>query len=146
MSIHYKVNDTGLKQWPGTLQRWKSTIYSKRKQCNRKEHIMWAQLSPHQRKTASRFCADYRKLEAETIRDWYSLRIIDEYIYSLGNAPMFSNPVANSGFLQVKNNILDRWKLPSEVSTACKIFLWILFRLIKHWPTSKGRWKSPYCQ
>jgi hypothetical protein len=45
-----------------------------------------------------RFCVDYRKLNAMTSRDTYRLPRMDECIYSLGNASIFSTLDCNCGY------------------------------------------------
>jgi hypothetical protein len=45
-----------------------------------------------------RFCIDYRKLNAITIRDTYPLPRMDECIDSLGDAVVFSTFGCNSGY------------------------------------------------
>jgi transposase InsO family protein len=48
-----------------------------------------------------RFCVDYRKLNAITVRDTYPLPRMDECIDSLGEAQMFTTLDCNSGYWQV---------------------------------------------
>jgi hypothetical protein len=49
-----------------------------------------------------RFCVDYRKLNAITVRDQYALPRLDDCIDSLGEARVFSTLDANSGYWQIK--------------------------------------------
>lgn len=58
---------------------------------------------------ALRFCVHYRKLNAITKRDSYSIPRIDERINSLGQAIVSSTLDANSGYLQIQigNSIND---------------------------------------
>ncbi len=48
-----------------------------------------------------RFCVDYRKLNAITVRDTYPIPHMDECIDSLGSAKMFSTFDCNSGYCQI---------------------------------------------
>jgi len=48
-----------------------------------------------------RFCVDYRKLNAITVRDTYPLPRMDECIDSLGDATLFSTLDCNSGYWQI---------------------------------------------
>jgi Reverse transcriptase (RNA-dependent DNA polymerase)/RNase H-like domain found in reverse transcriptase len=45
-----------------------------------------------------RFCIDYRRLNAVTVRDSYPLPRMDEYIDSLGDDRVFSTLDCNSGY------------------------------------------------
>lgn len=58
-----------------------------------------------------RFCVDYRKLNAVTIRDLYLLPRMDECLYSLGNTRIFSILDANSGYWKVEIDARDREKI-----------------------------------
>ena len=49
-----------------------------------------------------RFCVDYRKLNAITVRDSYPLPRMDECIDSLGDATVFTTLDCNSGYWQVE--------------------------------------------
>ena len=57
-----------------------------------------------------RFCVDYRKLNALTIRDSYHIPRMDECIDSLGDAGIFSTLDANSGYWQVEIHPEDKDK------------------------------------
>ena len=57
-----------------------------------------------------RFCVDYRKLNALTIRDSYPIPRMDECIDSLGDAGIFSTLDANSGYWQVEIHPEDKDK------------------------------------
>ena len=48
-----------------------------------------------------RFCVDYRKLNASTVKDTYPLPRMDEYLDSLGDATVFSTQDCNSGYWQI---------------------------------------------
>ena len=49
-----------------------------------------------------RFCVDYRKLNALTVRDSYPIPRMDECIDSLGDAEIFTSLDANSGYWQIE--------------------------------------------
>ena len=49
-----------------------------------------------------RFCVEYRKLNAITVRDAYPLPCMDECIDSLGDATVFTTLDCNSGYWQVE--------------------------------------------
>ena len=57
-----------------------------------------------------RFCIDYRKLNAVTVRDSYPLPGMDECIDSLGEAAIFSTLDCNSGYWQIPLSKRDREK------------------------------------
>ena len=57
-----------------------------------------------------RFCVDYRRLNAMTIRDSYPLPRMDECIDSLGEASVFSTIDCNSGYWQIPVEEEDRDK------------------------------------
>ena len=57
-----------------------------------------------------RFCVDYRRLNALTIRDSYPLPRMDECIDSLGDAQLFSTLDCNSGYWQIPVEPSDRDK------------------------------------
>jgi Reverse transcriptase (RNA-dependent DNA polymerase) len=57
-----------------------------------------------------RFCIDYRRLNAITVRDSYPLPRMDECIDSLGDARVFSTLDCNSGYWQIPVNPGDREK------------------------------------
>ncbi|CAN8076686.1 unnamed protein product [Agarophyton chilense] len=48
-----------------------------------------------------RFCVDYRRLNADTVKDVYPIPRMDEYIDSLGTATVFKTLEANWGYWQV---------------------------------------------
>ncbi len=50
---------------------------------------------------SARFCADYRKLNASTIRDSYPIHPIDNCIDSLGEAEILTTLDLNSEYLQI---------------------------------------------
>ena len=49
-----------------------------------------------------RFCVDYRRLNAMTIRDSYPIPRMDEFIDSLGDAVIFTTLDCNSGYWQIE--------------------------------------------
>ena len=57
-----------------------------------------------------RFCVDYRRLNAMTVRDAYPIPRMDECIESLGDAKVFSTLDANSGYWQILIAPKDRDK------------------------------------
>jgi hypothetical protein len=57
-----------------------------------------------------RFCVDYRKLNAMTIRDTYPLPRMDEFIDSIGNSRIFSTLDCNCGC----------WKIPLAAGNTYK--------------------------
>jgi Reverse transcriptase (RNA-dependent DNA polymerase) len=57
-----------------------------------------------------RFCIDYRRLNAVTVRDSYPLPRMDECIDSLGDASVFSTLDCNSGYWQIPVDLLDKEK------------------------------------
>ena len=59
---------------------------------------------------SKRFCIDYRRLNALTIRDSYPIPRMDECIDSLGEATVFTTLDANSGYWQVEIAPEDRDK------------------------------------
>lgn len=59
---------------------------------------------------SKRFCIDYRRLNAITIRDSYPIPRMDECIDSLGEASVFTTLDANSGYWQVEIAPGDRDK------------------------------------
>ena len=57
-----------------------------------------------------RFCVDYRKLNACTIRDSYPIPRMDDCVDSLGNAKFFTTLDCNSGYWQIPVAARDRDK------------------------------------
>ena len=57
-----------------------------------------------------RFCIDYRKMKLMTIKDSYPIPRMDECIYSLGIAFVFTTLYAYSGYCQVEMKPEDRQK------------------------------------
>ncbi len=59
---------------------------------------------------SARFCVDYRKLNASTIRDAYPIPRMDDCIDSLGEAKIFTTLDCNSGYWQIPIKESDRHK------------------------------------
>ncbi len=59
---------------------------------------------------SARFCVDYRKLNASTIRDAYPIPRMDDCIDSLGEAKIFTTLDCNSGYWQIPIEESDRHK------------------------------------
>ena len=59
---------------------------------------------------STRFCLDYRRLNAITVRDSYPLPRMDECIDSLGDAKIFTTLDCNSGYWQIPVRPEDREK------------------------------------
>jgi Reverse transcriptase (RNA-dependent DNA polymerase) len=59
---------------------------------------------------STRFCVDYRKFNAITVRDFYPLPRMYECIDSLGDAKMLSTLDCNSGYWQIRVRPEDREK------------------------------------
>ena len=59
---------------------------------------------------STRFCVDYRRLNAITVRDSYPLPRMDECIDSLGDAKIFTTLDCNSGYWQIPVRPEDREK------------------------------------
>jgi transposase InsO family protein len=57
-----------------------------------------------------RFCVDYRKLNALTVRDTYPLPRMDDYLDCLGEAQLFTTLDCNSGYWQIPVAREDRDK------------------------------------
>ena len=57
-----------------------------------------------------RFCIDYRRLNAMTVRDAYPIPRMDEFIDSLGDAVIFSTLEFNSDYWQIPMSDEDRDK------------------------------------
>jgi hypothetical protein len=57
---------------------------------------------------STRFCVDYRRLNAVTVRDSYPLPLMDECIDSLGDAKIFTTLYCNSGYWHVPVRPEDR--------------------------------------
>jgi Reverse transcriptase (RNA-dependent DNA polymerase) len=74
-----------------------------------------------------RFCIDYRKLNAITVRDTYPLPRMDECIDSLGDAVVFSTLDCNSGYWQIPLDEADRDKTTFSSHAGTFRFLRIPF-------------------
>lgn len=58
-----------------------------------------------------RFCVDYRKLNAATIKNKFSMPIIDEFLDEIAGAKHFTKLDLNSGFHQIRVNPGDEFKI-----------------------------------
>ena len=67
-----------------------------------------------------RFCVDYRKLNAVTVRDSYPLRRMDEGIDSLGDATFLTTLDCISGYWEVEIAEEDRDK--TESASHCGLY------------------------
>ena len=74
---------------------------------------------------STRFCVDYRKLNAITTRDVYPLPRMEECIDSLGDATIFSTLDANSGYWQVEIAEEDR----DKTTFTCHVGLYRFIRM-----------------
>ena len=70
-----------------------------------------------------RFCVDYRRLNAVTVRDSYPLPRMDECIDSLGDATVFTTLDCNSGYWQVEVAEEDRDK--TTFASHCGLYRFI---------------------
>jgi Reverse transcriptase (RNA-dependent DNA polymerase) len=68
-----------------------------------------------------RFCVEYRKLNALTVKDSYPLRM-DECLDSLGDATIFSTLDCNSGYWQIPIEERDRDKTAFVTHCGVHIF------------------------
>ena len=69
-----------------------------------------------------RFCVDYRKLNALTVKDSYPLPRIDEYLDTLGDTAIFSTLECNSGYWQIPVAEADRDKTTFTCREHCYRF------------------------
>ena len=69
-----------------------------------------------------RFCVDYRRLNALTVKDSYPLQRMDECLDSLGNAEWFTTLDANSGYWQMAIPEEDRHKTAFVCHSGCYQF------------------------
>ncbi|CAN8065809.1 unnamed protein product [Agarophyton chilense] len=72
-----------------------------------------------------RFCFDYRRLNAVTVKDVYLISRMDEYIDSLGTATVFTTLDANWGYWQVPVRKQDQ----DKTSFACHFGLYRFKRM-----------------
>ena len=100
---------------------------------------------------STRFCVDYRKLNALTARDVYPLPRMDECLDSLGEARYFSTLDANTGFWQIEVHPSDRDKTTFSCHAGMYKFVRMPFGLINAPATfqramdillSEVRWES----
>jgi hypothetical protein len=78
---------------------------------------------------SARFCVDYRKLNAITVRDSYPLPRMDECIDSLGDAKIFTTLDCNSGYWQIPVRPEDREKTTFTSLEGLYLFLRMPFGL-----------------
>ena len=76
-----------------------------------------------------RFCVDYRKQNAVTVRDSYPLPRMDEFIDSLGDATVFTTLDCSSRYWQVEIAEEDRDKTTFTSHSGLYRFLRVLFGL-----------------
>ena len=79
---------------------------------------------------STRFCVDYRKVNALTARDVYPLPRMDECLDSLGEASYFTTLDANTGFWQIEVHPDDRDKTTFSCHAGMYRFLRMPFGLI----------------
>ena len=100
---------------------------------------------------STRFCVDYRRLNALTARDVYPLPRMDECLDSLGEAEFFSTLDANTGFWQIEVSPEDRDKTTFSCHVGMYRFLRMPFGLLNAPATfqramdiilSEVRWES----
>ena len=90
---------------------------------------------------APRFCVDYRRLNAVTVKDSYPLPRMDECLDTLGDAQWFTTLDAQSGNWQVPVHPDDRHKTAFVCHYGCWQFRRIPFGLCnapRHVPKSDG--------
>lgn len=85
-----------------------------------------------------RFCVDYRKVNAMTVRDTYPLPRMDECIDSLGGATIFSTVDCNNGYWQTEIPEADRNKTTFSSHHGLFLFIRMPFEL-KNAPASFQR-------
>ena len=83
----------------------------------------------HKKDGTMRFCVDYRKLNAVTVRDSYPLPRMDECIDSFGDATVFTTLDCNSGYWQVEIAEEDRDKTKFASHSGLYRFLRMPFGL-----------------
>ena len=93
---------------------------------------------------STRFCVDYRRLNAITVRDSYPLPRIDECIDSLGDANIFTTLDCNSGYWQIPVRPEDREKTTFTSHEGLYRFLRMPFGLRNARLLSNGSLTSPY--
>ena len=76
-----------------------------------------------------RFCVDYRKLNAITVKDTYPLPRMDDCLDSLGDASIFTTLDCNSGYWQIPVAEEDRDKTTFTCHEGCFCFLRMPFGL-----------------
>jgi Reverse transcriptase (RNA-dependent DNA polymerase) len=76
-----------------------------------------------------RFCVDYRRLNAITVKDTYQLPRMDECIDSLGEAVVSTTLDCNSGYWQIPVDPIDREKTAFTSHFGDYQFRWLPFGL-----------------
>ena len=76
-----------------------------------------------------RFCIDYRKVNALTVKDTYPLPRMDEFLDSLGDATIFSTLDCNSGYWQIPMAEDNRDKTTFTCHAGTYRFVRMAFRL-----------------
>ena len=76
-----------------------------------------------------RFCVDYRKLNALTVKDSYPLPRIDECLDTLGDAAIFSTLDCNSGYWKIPVAESDRDNMTFKCHEGYYRFKWMPFGL-----------------
>jgi Reverse transcriptase (RNA-dependent DNA polymerase) len=72
---------------------------------------------------STRFCVDYRRLNAITVRDSYPLPRMDECIDSLGDVSIFSTLDCNAGYWQIP---VAKEDIPKTTFTSHEGTFWFL--------------------
>jgi hypothetical protein len=92
---------------------------------------------------STRFCVDYRRRNAITVRDSYPLPRMDECIYSLGDAKIFATLDCNFGYWQIPVRPEDREKTTFTSHEGLYRFLRMPFAYATRPIPSSALWISP---
>jgi Reverse transcriptase (RNA-dependent DNA polymerase) len=94
---------------------------------------------------STRFCLDYRRLNAVTVRNSYPLPRMDECIDSLGDARIFTTLDCNSGYWQIPVRPVDREK---TTFTSHEGLYWFLRMPLgfRNAPVTLQRFVDIFCQ
>jgi dUTPase len=93
-----------------------------------------------------RFCIDYRRLNALTVRDSYPLPRMDDCLDSLGAANIFSTLDANSGYWQLNVAEADRDKTSFTSHRGTFRFKRMPFGLVNAPQRFNGQWTFYYLE